>query len=251
MIFAHSFYNSVDIAFLALFIVGFYTHIVFSRKLTFKNALFHAFACAILVDIRNVGIFLPILSLTWITIDVVIGRMSKNCLLKKCFLLVVFLLLFVSFVILLWPHLWGSPLTKFVDSLLVSTREITGVDTYLYRGRFIMGSLTPWHYNFVWILITSPITVTIFFLIGFFQIFLRNIKRVFKIDNKYKNLWMGNKEMYDSYFLYIILIIFLSLIRFNYNFDSWRHIYFVYPFIIAISLSGIYFLNTIIKKKKN
>ena len=36
---------------------------------------------------------------------------------------------------------------------------------------------------------------------------------------------------------------------FDYDFDSWRHLYFIYPFIIMISLSGIYFLNIYIKKK--
>ena len=55
--------------------------------------------------------------------------------------------------------------------------------------------------------------------------------------------------MYDSYFLYIILISFLAIIKFDFNFDGWRHVYFIYPFIIILSLSGIYFLNIFIKKK--
>ena len=68
-IFAHSFYNSKDLAFLSMFIIGIYTLVKYLDKKTLLRASFHALTCAILIDIRMVGILVPGLTLMFVCLD--------------------------------------------------------------------------------------------------------------------------------------------------------------------------------------
>ena len=104
------------------------------------------------------------------------------------------MIFFPTFIIVFWPFLWLGVL----DNLIFYFQNIPKMPVLsFYLGDYIYPQNTPWHYNLVWILITSPITVIIFFVIGFFGIFLRNIKRLFKIDNNrvtQKNLCLPPKQ---------------------------------------------------------
>ena len=242
-IFGESFYNNMDIFFLSLTIINTYTAINLINKPSLKSSIFFSITAALAFDAR-------IMALLFITVTyfiIMIKSFEKKNYFKKNFkFFSISIITFPLFIIVFWPYLWFGVL----DNLIFYFQNIPQPPIKnFYFGSYLYPQNTPWHYNFVWILITSPITMIILFLIGLFQILSRNLKRIFKIDSKLNNLWNGNKEMYDSYFLYIVLVTFLSLIIFSHNFDGWRHVYFIYPFIIAISLSGVYFLIALIKNK--
>ena len=240
-IFGESFYNYKDIFFLSLTVINTYTAINLINKPGLKSSILFSVTSALAFDAR-------VLALLFITITyfiILIKSSEKKDYFKKNYkYFSLSILLFPIFTIAFWPYLWTGAL----DNLIYYFQNIPKTPILnFYFGDYFYPQDTPWHYNFVWILITSPITITIFFILGLFKILSRNTKRVFEIE--FKNLWNGNKEMQDSMFLYILLIIFLSLFIFDYNFDSWRHLYFIYPFIISIALSGIYFLNIMFRKK--
>jgi len=242
-IFGESFYNNMDIFFLSLTIINTYAAINLINKPSLKSSILFSITAALAFDARIMALLF--IAVTYFII--LIKSFEKKNYFKKNFkFFSISIILFPLFIIAFWPYLWFGAL----DNLIFYFQNIPQplIKNY-YFGDYLFPQNTPWHYNFVWILITSPIVMIIFFLVGLFQIFSRNLERIFKIDNKLNRLWNGNREMYDSYFLYILLITFLSLIIFNHNFDSWRHLYFIYPFIIAISLSGIYFLIALIKNK--
>ena len=242
-IFAESFYNNKDIFFLSLTIINVYTAINLINKPSLKSSILFSITAALAFDARIMALLF--IAITYFII-LIKSFEKKDYFKKNLKFFSISIILFPLFIIVFWPYLWFGV----VDNLIFYFQNIPQppIKNY-YFGDYLFPQNTPWHYNFVWILITSPIVMIILFLIGFFQIFSRNLNRVFKIDNKLNHLWRGNREMYDSYFLYILLIIFLSLIIFNYNFDSWRHLYFIYPFIITISLSGVYFLIALTKNK--
>ena len=242
-IFGESFYNNMDIFFLSLTIINTYTAINLINKPSLKSSIFFSITAALAFDARIMALLF--IAVTYFII--LIKSFEKKNYFKKNFkFFSISIITFPLFIIVFWPYLWFGVL----DNLIFYFQNIPQPPIKnFYFGNYLYPQNTPWHYNFVWILITSPITMIILFLIGLFQILSRNLKRIFKIDNKLNNLWNGNKEMYDSYFLYIVLITFLSLIIFSHNFDGWRHVYFIYPFIIAISLSGVYFLIALIKNK--
>ena len=61
----------------------------------------------------------------------------------------------------------GTPGTDFFHAFGVMNRfPITY--NILYLGKFIKSTAVPWHYIPVWILITTPMLFTLFFLIGAF-----------------------------------------------------------------------------------
>ena len=58
-IFADSFYNSKDLPFLSVFVVSVYTLVRFLDEGTARRAFWHALSCAVLTDIRIVGLVVP------------------------------------------------------------------------------------------------------------------------------------------------------------------------------------------------
>ena len=242
-IFSESFYNNKDIFFLSLTIINTYGAINLINKPSLKSSIFFSITAALAFDVRVMALLFIIITY----FIILIKSFEKKNYFRKNFKFFLITIIFIPiFIIVFWPYLWLGA----IENLIFYFQNIPKMPVIsFYLGDYVYPQNTPWHYNPVWILITSPITVTIFFIVGFFGVFLRNVKRLFKIDNNKNNLWNGKKEMYDSYFLYIILISFLAIIKFDFNFDGWRHVYFIYPFIIILSLSGIYFLNIFIKKK--
>jgi hypothetical protein len=80
------------------------------------------------------------------------------------------------------------------------------------------------------------------------QINLRFFKRLINIDEKnfYKDIWRGEKEKIFLFLFFIIFIpIFLIFLLDSIIYNSWRHLYFLYPILILLL---IYFLETIVTK---
>ena len=236
-IFAESFYNNKDLAFMSLFIISLYCCLKFIYKPNFKHAFTFALTSALATDLRLMGIFLPVLTLFFIFI---MYLMNKDFIKKKFLSISLFLILTPFFIIVFWPYLWSDPLINF----LVAFKKFAAfpwTGKNLYFGEYIDASYVPWHYSFVWITITTPFIYTLFFVFGFFSIAARIIKRLFKIDEKkeYNDLWRGKKEMLDfmiilNFFLPIFFIIVLN----STLSDGWRHLYFVYPSFLLITLYG-------------
>ena len=79
------------------------------------------------------------------------------------------------------------------------------------------------------------------------------LKRFFhrfnKIDNNLNDLWRGDKEMFDFYFLTLVFSSIIIFIIKTIGYSGWRHLYFIYPSIIMISINGFYRLKSSIKSK--
>jgi hypothetical protein len=111
----------------------------------------------------------------------------------------------------------------------------------------------PWHYHLVWIFISTPFLYIVFFVIGFIFIFKRIVQRLFKIEknDSYTDLWRGRKELQDLIFLLTFLIpIIIAIDTRQLFYDGWRHLYFIYPSFLLISLSGFYLIKIVFFKKK-
>ena len=213
-IFAHSFYNSKDIPFLAMFIVSIYTLFKYLDKKTLKNGLIHALACAVLIDIRIMGILVPFFTIFFIIPDLLNKKRAKRHLSS-------FLIYFISLfclTTLFWPILWENPFYH----LAMAFKQMSSfpwTTTVLYLGKYIEAKDLPWHYLPVWILISTPIIYSLGFLAG-----------VGFLIKKRNNL------VYLFWFFVPLLsvIIFKSVV-----YDSWRQLFFVYPAFLLISLGGL------------
>ena len=235
-IFAHSFYNSKDLAFLSIFIISIYTLEKFLQKRSFTTAFFHAFVSAVLIGIRVMGIFIPALTLLIFAIS--IFHSTKKYRQKSILvLLIIYLLLLILLTVLFWPILLENPLNIFEAFKNHASFSWTG--SVLFLGDFIEAANLPWYYIPVWIAVTTPILYILFFLVGSFSIILKITKEKFKKFTQIEDL------IYLLWFAVPLLAI-LTLNSVVYN--GWRHLFFIYPSLIIISTVGILALSNYFKK---
>ena len=58
------------------------------------------------------------------------------------------------------------------------------------------------------------------------------------VEKKDHKFWYNKKELIDFYIFLAFTLIFFMRLKFGVNYDGWRQIYFLYPFIVLIALSS-------------
>ena len=231
-IFAESFYNPKDIIFMSLFIIATLFSIKFLRDKNNSSIILAAFFTSLAVGVRIVGIYLPLITLFFFLFN------TDNTKTKfKIFSSIKYLFLFLGFLIFLWPFLWEDTFSN----LLVAFNEFKNYPwkgEILYFGKFINAEFTPWHYFFVWFLLTTPVIFSVIIIFGViytFFIFFRNLFQIEVIKNN--NLWRENYEMFGIFFLMVTITPILLVILFNSTlYSGWRQLYFLYPPLIILGL---------------
>ena len=247
-IFAESFYNSRDILFLSLFIFNIYTAKKFLETESYKHSTYFALTSALLVYSKVIGVVPPIIFLFIYFLNSFKKNKTINKELRKI-IFIIFLTLLLIFIF--WPFLWDSPFNNLIYSFQSTINEQNNhsILTY-YFGEYISSTNTPWHYRLTWFLITTPILILFFFFIFYFKILFNFIIGILKIDNKKEDPWNNKNELFIYYLFIILTTIVFVVIKFNTShFNSWRHIYFLYPIVIWFAISGFYFFTKHIKKK--
>ena len=248
-IFAESFYNQKDILFLSMFLISSYYAVSFIKKPSLKNSLLLAFSSALSIDIRIMGLILIPILLFFVYVKYIKNKDSKLLLFT-----IIYLAILPFTVILFWPYLWMDPWNNLIEAFNIMSSYGTRWGGYnLYFGKYILASNIPWHYSLVWIFITTPILYLILFIYGFFHISLRLKNRLFKITNEsnVNDVVASDNELTDLFhYVTFILPIFL-VISFNSTmYDGWRHLFFIYPSLLYISLKGLYLIKLNFFRKK-
>ncbi|MES2591416.1 MAG: glycosyltransferase family 39 protein [Bacteroidota bacterium] len=224
-IFAESFYNSKDIIMLCFCVIASYTAFLFVERQTLWYAFIHALLCGFVVDIRVMGAILPVITLY-------LFAMQKQ---KKIIPLLMFVVYTVFFTVIFWPVLWLNPIHHFMEAL----RQMSHFPTpgvVFYQGEFISGG-KPWHYIPVWISITTPFVYIILFLVGLF----------FAVKSIFRD-FSGTLPI--QFFMFMFATPILAVVILNSTiYDSYRHIFFVYPFLLLIAVYGFTELIKVVKQK--
>ena len=153
-LYAHSFFNSKDIPFLAAFAVAlFLTHRTLGRGSVGAFALLGA-TMGILMNLRIMGIVLFACVLVTRLLDAWLasGKEERARALTGAGAFVVATLL-TTYATL--PFMWGQPLSGFVDWWAVSS-AFPNLTTQLFGGELFEGGDTPIHFAPTWFLITTP-----------------------------------------------------------------------------------------------
>jgi hypothetical protein len=238
-IFAHAFYNSKDIPFLAVFIVGIYTLLRYLERPTVLRAVLHGIVCALLIDVRIVGVLLPALTLVFIGYEILRPGAGKNGGeggagrkgVRLGLTVGVYLIISLGLTVLFWPTLWRDPARNFIR-VFEGMRNFPWEASVLYLGDYVWSTQLPWHYIPVWIAISIPVAV-----IGLFGAGIaRSIRAL---------LWPGGAEKMISRRI-IVLALAWCFLPVGYSiasgavlYDAWRHTFFVYPGIVIVALIGI------------
>lgn len=218
-IFADSFYNSKDIPLLALFIIASWSLMRLLKNISIKWAIIHAIVTGILIDVRLIGGLVPLLT-------VILLFLMKSKISNIRTVILTYLILSTASIIVFWPLLWSNPLNIF-SALSLMTHYGFNPDV-LYLGKYISPHSLPWHYIPVWIAVTTPITYSLLFIVGI----------VATINSLTKGLRNKVEIINHYFFVYVLAIIFVPIVLMvalnSTLYDGWRHLYFIYPFLIIV-----------------
>ncbi|MCP4650991.1 MAG: glycosyltransferase family 39 protein [PVC group bacterium] len=232
-IFAHAFYNSMDIPFLSFYIISMYTLFLFLEKKTIPYAILHAFTCAILIDIRTTGILIPIYTSVIYIANIFPDRKNQKIIKQPIKSFLVYSTTLIALIIFFWPLLWKTPFLSLTQAF-THTRSYQWEWPVLYLGKQIKATQLPWHYSFVWILISTPLLYIAFFLVGFTRLFFLLIKT--------PREFLKNKKPELLIITWLCVPLIGIIIIKPGSYDAWRHLFFIYPALLLISLYGLSYL---------
>jgi hypothetical protein len=232
-IYGEAFYNNKDIVFMGFCAVCAYTMLSLQRRLHWKTAALHGLVTAIAINVRIAGVvFLP---LTLLALSIV--YFNRRISLKN---LIIILLTYSTaaaiFTYTLWPWLWENPIRNFLFALK-NMSQFRWDHFNLYMGEFVSAKNLPWHYVPVWIAITTPILIGLGFAIGVFSCVVRLVKlkaRALESDAFAQDLMLACVTCGPLFATYL----FNSTL-----YDGWRQLYFLYPSMIVLAISGLRYLS--------
>ena len=240
-IFAESFYNSKDIIFMSFTLFAVFFAIKLLKNYKIKNIILFSLFAALATDVRTMGIFLILLFVIFFILEC----LEENSFLKNNFTLFSLLIFsYFLFMYLFWPHLWLNPLDNFLASFQ-SFKNYSWGGSVLYLGEYVSAQHLPWHYSLVWIAITLPIIYSLLFVLGSFKISFNFFNNFLNIDpeNFSKKLWYSHNDKIDLFILMYFLVPIVAVIAFGSTlYNGWRHLYFIYPALVYISIFGIKYI---------
>jgi hypothetical protein len=224
-IYAHSFFNPIDIPFLCFFLMFLISFYKLINKPTPKHLVIHALLCGVVTSLRTVGEISILVSLLFLVVEVIKNRYNNIPYKKNLKNVFIFLVLALIAYVGSTPYLWDSPWRSFLEMHHQSANfgEHVPMPT-LYWGKVYQSLNLPWHYTITWLLISIPTVYIAVICIAFFKNLI-TLKSLFKNDNKYQ-----------LYLFMIFSAVLFSACFFKYSkYNDWRHFYFLYPLMILLS----------------
>ena len=112
---------------MSLFIINLYASINFLEKKNFKNAIIFSILSALTINVRILGIILPVIVFIIYIINILRNTNNNEKILKP---LILFLILLPFFVFLFWPYLWENPMDNLLYSLKYLGNHNLGIHSF-------------------------------------------------------------------------------------------------------------------------
>ena len=237
-IFAHSFYNTKDVPFLAVFVAAGYTMLRYLDAKTLRAAVLHGVVSAVLIDTRIIGVMVPVLTFACWAYDLLpekgrpaLGGAASRAsgagsrwwtpaTKRAVASFAAYVGVLVGLTVILWPTLWRDPFWNFIR-VFESMSSFPWEATVLYLGKYVWSTKLPWHYTLVWMGISTPLGYIIFFGVGLVACGFRRTRNTIVILG-----W---------FFLPLIYYTTSGVVLY----DEWRHSFFIYPAFLLIALGGL------------
>ncbi|MDD2534882.1 MAG: glycosyltransferase family 39 protein [Eubacteriales bacterium] len=242
-LFADAFYNPKDLVFMSLFLIAMNSSTAFLKIPSRKNALVLAFTTALAISTRIMGIvIIPTLLI------LLIIKAIRDAALRKSILINTAIYIFGSLLLtlLFWPMLWANPLQNFMEAFSNLSQFTRWEKNILLMGKFYLSTELPWFFVPVWISITTPLLYLLLFATG---IGVQVKRQLFTQKMKF---WKDDESLQDLFFLMLFFGPILSVILLNsVLYDGWRQMYFIYPSLILIALTGLQVILDYINSRKS
>jgi hypothetical protein len=202
------------------------------------------------VDIRIMGMFVPVITLVFFALDMIAGgRAGGHAGVRAgtragrgaggtALNFALFSGAFVPLAILLWPTLWTSPVRNFL-SAFAAMRKFAWGATVLFMDEKIRSTELPPYYTSVWILITLPLSYIALGAAGF-------LAALRKLAGRDIGLAVRSRDALLVLIWLVVPLVFLVMSG-SVLYDTWRHTFFVYPAILLLALMGLGWLLRAVK----
>ena len=226
-LYVHSFVNTKDIPFAALFVVALYlAHRAF-RKDTIGAFLLCGVGVGLAIDLRPFGLILPPMILAMRALDLWQASRAE----RKRILLTsaAFLAAALATVYAVHPYYWENPL-RFVEGIRVVAQHPVNVEN-LYMGKIYFSNAVPWNFIPVWFGITAPPIALMLGAMGCAAVCWRAIPRPLAAlrdrETRFRILLLG------CFALPVVVVIALQSNIYN----GWRQMYFIWaPFCLLAAV---------------
>jgi hypothetical protein len=221
-LFAHAFFNSKDVPFLAVFIVGALTLHRLGERPSPGRALVHGLAVGVLLDIRVMGLLLAALTVPY----VLAARSNRSGAIAATLSLITAAAVAVA----LWPTLWPDPARELLAAF-AQMRQYPNQAPSLYFGERIAATELPWHYVPVWISITTPLAYLVLALVGAG----RDLVAVIRGPRS----WLRLEPFQPVTWIWLLGPVLAVIALSSTIYDGWRHLYFIYPALLLFAVRGL------------
>jgi len=230
-IFAHAFFNSKDVPFLAAMLIALYAVSgAFERRRIYMFVL-AGIACGLATGIRTMGLLLMLLAGIMLLRDIIIARGEARKMVLWQTLAFTFSALATLYIC--WPTLWFDPLQSLADIIVRLSRYTANSSYLLFNGTVYSNSNLPWYYIPEWFCISTPVGWLILGAAGIFLCCRRLFKRPFvSLDDPKTRMLLICATCFA---LPVIAVIAMRSVLY----DDWRHLYFIYPPFVMIALYAV------------
>ena len=247
-IYGNIFFDNKDIFFLSIFTINIYYYFKFNSTNKYVDLIIFSMFCAFSTSSRIIGLLIPLSFLFILLFNSLNIKKNK----KNLIIFLIFITSYSSFLFIHWPYLWTLELNQWLNFFSPFFKYMNPM--VFFNSEFYESKHLPISYLPYWIFISTPVYITLFFILGFSiqfrRFFLRfiNIKETNKIEKN--DLWRSNNEKFDLFILLILLLVILIYISSNLALLSgWRHFYFLNFFLIYFTCYSIYLF--LIKARKS
>ncbi len=229
-IFAHAFFNTKDIPFLAAVLIALYAICVALQGGRNYQYVLAGAACGFAAGIRVLGGLLIALVMMLLVVQLIADKKNRKLYSRR---LLLFLSISLATLYVTWPTLWFHPIGH-LWSALRNMSQFSRFDANIFfTGEMFPSSRLPWYYVPYWIVISTPILWLLIGISGMCGALIWLIRRPAAI------LHDAFRQMLAICVAGCLLPIISVIVLHSIVYDDWRHLYFIYPPFIIVGLFGI------------
>ena len=229
-IYAHSFFNSKDLAFLSMFSIALYLLERAFRRDTLGAFVLLGLGVGLLINLRIMGIMLLAAALAMRGMDLFYARSGPER--KRILLTAGLFTLAVGLTVYgLSPYAWTNPIDYLITNFNLAVSHPT-VWPQLFQGELIPSNELPPHYTPTWFSITTPPLLMLLGLVGMAAIVAQSLARPGAV-------FRNTRGRFGLLLAAAFLLPPLAVVLLGANqYEGWRHLYFIHAPLCLLAAGG-------------
>ena len=192
-----------------------------------------AMVFALCVNTRVIGLMIPLLLMGY---RILAAVLRKKEIARECLLSIGQLVLTFVFYLIVTPAAWEEPFTFLPNAFATFSRFETWDSTIPFLGQMVRGKALPWYYIPVWLLVSVPIWYLCLLAVG---LVTESISLASMLHRKQGIAWYYSEHRYGMLcFVMAAAPVALMLVKPVTMYNSWRHVYYIFPFLVTLMLFG-------------